>query len=184
MRAITGESVRTWGITLLSVLLSLFVLYTCATGPFESIIQRAIFLAILICLGVLYYPLWGGTRMRPAGIVIDACMALVSIVACSYVIINYDMIMTTLPMATTLDIFMTAALSAVILEIARRAIGYIFPTIVVIILAYALFGEYVPGRMGHRGFHYGRNHWRRICQYNFCGGAAGMFVLPGCFHDH
>jgi len=152
MRAFSGESLRTWGITLLSVLLSLFVLYTCATGPFESIIQRAIFLEILICLGVLYYPLWGGTRMRPAGIAIDACMALVSIVACSYVIINYDMIMTTLPMATTLDIFMIAALSAVILEIARRAIGYIFPTIVVIILAYALLGEYVPGRLGHRGF--------------------------------
>ena len=92
MGAKTGGSLRAWGITLLSVLLSLFVLYTCATGPFESIIQRAIFLAILICLGVLYYPLWGDTRMRPAGIVIDACMVVVSIVACSYVIINYEMI--------------------------------------------------------------------------------------------
>ena len=152
MKAITGEGLRIRGITLLSVLLSLFVLYTCATGPFESIIQRAIFLAILICLGILYYPLWGGTRLRPVGIVLDACMAVMSIVACSYVIINYDMIMTTLPMATTLDIFLTAALSAVIVEIARRAIGYIFPAIVVIIMAYALLGEYVPGRLGHRGF--------------------------------
>jgi len=152
MSAATKTSLRERGITLLSALLSLFVLYTCATGPFESIIQRAIFLAILICLGVLYYPLWDKTGWRPAGMVIDACMVLASIAACSYVIYNYDMIMTTLPMAKPRDIAMIAALSFVILEIARRAIGYIFPTIVVVILAYALFGEFVPGRLGHRGF--------------------------------
>ncbi len=146
------EGLRHKGIALLSVLLSLFVLYTCGTGPFEGIIQRAIFLAILICLGVLYYPLWGDTRWRKAGIFIDLCMVLVSLAACTYVIVNYETIMTTLPMAQSYDIFMTAALSLVVLEIARRAIGYIFPTIVVIILVYALFGEYVPGRLGHRGF--------------------------------
>jgi TRAP transporter 4TM/12TM fusion protein len=152
MSAATKASLRQRGITLLSALLSLFVLYTCATGPFESIIQRAIFLAILICLGVLYYPLWDKTRWRPAGMIIDACMVLASLAACVYVIYNYDMIMTTLPMAKPRDIAMIAALSFVILEIARRAIGYIFPTIVVVILAYALLGEYVPGRLGHRGF--------------------------------
>jgi TRAP transporter 4TM/12TM fusion protein len=152
MSASTKASLRQRGITLLSALLSFFVLYTCATGPFESIIQRAIFLAILICLGVLYYPLWDKTRWRPAGIAIDAGMVLASLTACSYVIYNYDLIMTTLPMAKTRDIVMTALLCFVILEIARRAIGYIFPTIVVVILAYALFGQYIPGRLGHRGF--------------------------------
>lgn len=152
MSAIPHENLRQRGITVLSALLSLFILYTCATGPFESIIQRAIFLAILICLGVLYYPLWEKTSLRPAGRVIDACMVLASLTACVYVIVNYDKIMTTLPMAKTHDLLMTFALSFVVLEIARRAIGYIFPTIVLIILAYALFGEYIPGRLGHRGF--------------------------------
>ncbi len=146
------QNLRQPSITLLSAVLSLFILYTCATGPFESIIQRAIFLAILICIGVLYYPLWEGKKLRPVGVVIDAGMVLVSLIACAYVIVNYDMIMTTLPMAQHRDIAMTVALSIVILEIARRAIGYVFPTIVVIILAYALLGEYIPGRLGHRGF--------------------------------
>jgi TRAP transporter 4TM/12TM fusion protein len=152
MSASKRVDLRQQGITILSALLSLFILYTCATGPFESIIQRAVFLAILICLGVLYYPLGDTSKWRPLGAVIDACMVLASLVACIYVIVNYDMIMTTLPMATTRDILMTAALSFVILEIARRAIGYVFPTIVMVILAYALFGQYVPGRLGHRGF--------------------------------
>ncbi len=97
------HNLRQRGITLLSAILSLFILYTCATGPFESIIQRAIFLAILICLGVLYYPLWEGkTRWRPAG---DgrstpgwpSCRLPLASMS-SY---NYDLIMTTLPMAKT-----------------------------------------------------------------------------------
>jgi TRAP transporter 4TM/12TM fusion protein len=152
MSVANPHNLRKRCITLLSAALSLFILYTCATGPFESIIQRAIFLGILICLGVLYYPLWEGGKLRPLGIAVDAVMVLMSLTACIYVIVNYDMIMTTLPMARPRDIVMTAALSLVILEIARRAIGYVFPAIVILILAYALLGQYIPGRLGHRGF--------------------------------
>ena len=152
MSVANPHNLRKRCITLLSAALSLFILYTCATGPFESIIQRAIFLGILICLGVLYYPLWEGGKLRPLGIAVDAVMVLMSLTACIYVIVNYDMIMTTLPMARSRDIVMTAALSLVILEIARRAIGYVFPAIVILILAYALLGQYIPGRLGHRGF--------------------------------
>jgi len=136
----------------LSILLVAFVLYTCGTGPFESIIHRAVFVAILSVLGVFMYPLWSGSRLRPLGIVIDAAMALIAVAACTYVVINYELIMGTLPMAQTHDIIMTACLVAIILEISRRAIGLIFPLIVVVIILYALFGEYVPGRLGHRGF--------------------------------
>jgi TRAP transporter 4TM/12TM fusion protein len=152
MSAGNPHNLRQQGISLLSAVLSVFILYTCAAGPFESIIQRAIFLAILICLGVLYYPLWDGKKLRSLGIVIDISMVLMSLAACAYVIVNYDKIMTTLPMAKPHDIAMTTALSLVILEIARRAIGYVFPTIVLLILSYALLGEYIPGRLGHRGF--------------------------------
>lgn len=146
---------RQRGINALSIFLFLFVLYTCATGPFESIIHRAIFVAILIVLGLFVYPLWSGNRLRPLGIVIDACMGAVAVISCVYVIANYELIMGslgTLPMAETRDILMTAALVVIILEISRRAIGLIFPTIVFVILIYALFGEHIPGSLGHRGF--------------------------------
>lgn len=152
MNATVKVSLQSRGISILSVLLGLFVLYTCATGPFESIIQRVIFLAILVCLGVLSYPLGAGTRWRPLGIALDLCMALAAVVSSAYIIINYDKIMTSLPTAKAHDIMMTAALVVIVLEIARRAIGYIFPAIVLLILTYALLGQYVPGRLGHRGF--------------------------------
>lgn len=150
-----GWGWRNKGTNVISILLVLFILYTSATGPFEGIIHRAVFVAILGVLGVFVYPLWSGSRLRPAGIVIDACMAAFTVFACGYVIVNYEMIMGSLgslPMANTKDIVMTAGLVVVILEISRRAIGLIFPLIVVTILCYALFGEYIPGRLGHRGF--------------------------------
>lgn len=147
-----GLEWRKRGINALSILLVAFVLYTCATGPFESIIHRAIFVAILVVLGVFMYPLWSESRLRPLGIVVDASMALAAVVSCSYVIVNYELIMGSLPTAQTRDILMTACLVIIILEISRRAIGLIFPLIVVMIIVYTLFGEYVPGRLGHRGF--------------------------------
>ncbi len=146
---------RQRGINALSIMLFIFVLYTCATGPFESIIHRAIFIAILIVLGLFMYPLWSGSRLRPLGIVIDVCMGVIAVISCGYVIANYELIMGSLgnlPLAETRDILMTACLVITILELSRRAIGMIFPTIVVVIIAYALFGEYIPGRLGHRGF--------------------------------
>ncbi len=150
----TNESgpLRLRAITLMSVILSLFVLYTCATGPFESIIQRAVFLGMLICIGVLTYPLWPDSRLRPVGILIDSMMVAASLFTCGYVVVNYDMIMTTLPMARTCHVLMITALSLSVLEIARRAIGYVFPVIVIVIVAYALFGNHIPGSLGHRGF--------------------------------
>jgi TRAP transporter 4TM/12TM fusion protein len=155
MGDIQGRGWRQKGINALSILLVSFVLYTSGTGPFEGIIHRSVFVAILAVLGLFLFPLWSGSRLRPLGIAIDACMAVVTVVSCGYVIANYELIMGSLgnlPMAETRDIFMTACLVAVILEISRRAIGLIFPLIVVAILVYALFGEYIPGRLGHRGF--------------------------------
>jgi TRAP transporter 4TM/12TM fusion protein len=147
-----GREWRQKGGNALSILLVAFVLYTCATGPFESIIHRAIFVAILVVLGVFIYPLCSGSRLRPLGIAIDATMAVTAVVSCGYVVANYELIMGTLPMAQTRDIVMTACLVVIVLEISRRAIGLIFPMIVVAIILYALFGEYIPGRLGHRGF--------------------------------
>ena len=73
---------RQRGINALSILLFLFVLYTCATGPFEGIIHRAIFVAILVVLGLFSYPLWSESRLRPLGILIDACMGVVAVISC------------------------------------------------------------------------------------------------------
>ncbi len=50
----------------LALLLGGLILYTSATGPFESLIQRSIFLALVILLGLAVYP-WGGHPLAARG---------------------------------------------------------------------------------------------------------------------
>ena len=136
----------------LAILVGAFVFYTAATGPFEGLIQRALFLALVCCLGFALYPLGAGTRWRPAGLALDLALSAVVLAACGYVVWNYDAIMTTLPWATTLDMVLTAGLVLAVLELGRRTVGLIFPVLVLLGLGYALFGNHLPGPLRHRGF--------------------------------
>jgi TRAP-type uncharacterized transport system fused permease subunit len=116
----------------LAILVGAFVFYTAATGPFEGLIQRALFLALVCCLGFALYPLGAGTRWRPAGLALDLALSAVVLAACGYVVWNYDAIMTTLPWATTLDMVLTAGLVLAVLELGRRTVGLIFPVLVLL----------------------------------------------------
>src|SRR3546814_16351623 len=87
------------------------------------------------------FPLGAGKRWRPFGLAIDLAAAAISVAACVYVITHYDEIMNDLPTATTLDIVLTAGLVLSILEVSRRAIGAIFPTIALAAIASAPIGR-------------------------------------------
>lgn len=136
----------------LAILVGLFVLYTAATGPFEGLIQRALFLALVTCLGFALFPLGAGKSWRPVGVVIDLGLSALALAACGYVVVNYETIMTTLPWATPLDMALTVGLVLAVLELGRRTVGLIFPVLVVVGLAYALLGDHLPGPLRHRGF--------------------------------
>ena len=136
----------------LGLVLGGFVFYTAATGPFEGLIQRALFLALVVCLGLALHPLGAGTRWRRVGLGIDLALAAVTLVACGYVVVEYERIMTSLPWATTLDMALTVGLVVTVLELGRRTVGIIFPVLVLLGLGYALFGDRLPGALGHRGF--------------------------------
>ncbi|WP_111415095.1 TRAP transporter permease [Billgrantia lactosivorans] len=136
----------------LALTLGAFILYTSATGAFESLVQRGIFLALVLVLGLVIYPLGGGRRWRPLGLAVDLVLAAGVVTACGYVVVNYERILVELPWATFQDLLMTGVLLVAILEISRRAIGVMFPLLVVAGLAYAYFGSAIPGALGHRGF--------------------------------
>ncbi|MFC3282134.1 TRAP transporter permease [Litchfieldella rifensis] len=136
----------------LALALGGLILYTSATGPFDSLVQRAVFLALVILLGLTVYPLGAGKRWRPLGIAVDLTLAVGVVLACGYVAMNHERILVELPWATPRDMLLTGVLLVTILELSRRAIGMIFPLLVVAGLAYAHFGAAIPGPLGHRGF--------------------------------
>lgn len=143
---------RLKSLMLVALVLGGFILYTSATGPFESLVHRSVFLALVIGLGLLTFPLGAGKRWRPVGVIIDIFLAAGAIGACGYVTLHADEILSTLPWATTRDMLMASVLVVAILEVARRAIGWVFPLMVLMGLAYALFGNYLEGSLSHRGF--------------------------------
>ena len=146
------EKLREHGAVAIAVALSLFVLYTSAFGVLEPLVQRTTFLALVITLGFLHFPLGAGKSWRPLGAVCDLVLWLVAVGTCVRIASQADIIMTTLPTAELPEILMAFGLVFVILELSRRAIGLIFPVMIVIGLLYALFGNHIPGALGHRGF--------------------------------
>jgi len=103
-------------------------------------------------LGLLTYPLGVNKNWWRLGVLVDMCLATVASAGCIYVTINGDKIMNGLPEAGSKEIFLILGLIAIILELSRRSIGYIFPCMVLVSLLYAYFGKYIPGQFGHRGF--------------------------------
>ena len=132
---------RAWATKSIAVLLGLFILYTSAFGAFESLVQRAIFLALVVVLGLLMFPLGRDRPWRPLGVAVDAILGAFTLAACGYVIVNYDEIMSSLPMATRYDIALTVGVVVAVLDVSRRAIGGIFPAIALVGILYALFGQ-------------------------------------------
>ena len=87
----------------LAILVGGFVFYTAATGPFEGLIQRAIFLALVTTLGFALYPLGASKTWRPIGLAVDLTVMAITISACGFVVWNYKEDSATLPWAASLD---------------------------------------------------------------------------------
>ncbi|MEM7644913.1 MAG: TRAP transporter fused permease subunit [Pseudomonadota bacterium] len=136
----------------LSLIIGVFVFYTSFAGAFETLIQRAIFVALIVCMGVMLFPTGQDRRWRPLGVALDLAMAAWVIGSAAYVIWNFEEIMTSLPFAEPLDAWLGFGTLLVILELARRSASLVFPIIVGGMVAYAFFGDAIPGSFGHRGF--------------------------------
>ncbi len=146
------DTLRTRAIAFISLVIGLFVFYTSFLGAFETLIQRAIFVGMITIMGVLLFPLGEGKRWRLIGAALDGAMALFVLGSVAYIIANFERIMVELPFAETLDMVLGFGTLLVILELARRSASLIFPIIVGGMVAYAFFGDAIPGAFGHRGF--------------------------------
>ncbi|PHQ69944.1 MAG: C4-dicarboxylate ABC transporter permease [Sneathiella sp.] len=137
---------------IVATFLGAFILYTSATGPFVLLVHRSVFLALVILLGIIVYPLFKESKLRPLGIVIDCAIAVLAVTACLRVALDQDHIMMDYPIAEMWDIILSWGLVASILELCRRTVGWVFTSIVIAGILYAMFGEYAPGSFEHRGF--------------------------------
>lgn len=130
--------------------------FTFLTMP--SILFYAWHLLIGAVLILLYYPLGKNKQLNQSvqfGVyIIDWLLIVLIIVASAYVILNYNQYVGDMQnnKLTTEIIVLGGVMLLVVLEIARRVLGNILPLIAIVCIMYALFGNYIPGLFGHRGY--------------------------------
>lgn len=146
---------RFWqtAVTVLSAALVIFQIYTAGFGALQDIQQRSIHLFFVLTLCFILKPF---SKKHPREEKVpwyDILLVLLSACCTLYVFINYPrFIWDPLQWLSPVDMILAVVMVVLILEASRRAIGLTFPIMAVVLLAYAYFGEYIPGTLGHQQF--------------------------------
>ncbi|MCR9256496.1 MAG: TRAP transporter fused permease subunit [Alphaproteobacteria bacterium] len=135
---------RIW--VLLGLVVVVFHLGLIFVGLVPNLVARPLHLALALPF-VLILP--ATTR---AGRLSGALLAAAGIGACLWIAWNRDALSDQYGyLETDFQIALAAVLILVVLEAARRSIGWPLPSVAAAALLYGLFGQHVPGEFGHSG---------------------------------
>ena len=139
-----------WVVALLAISFSLFQLYTAMFGVLDAHLQRAVHLAFAMSLVFLLYPSrksWSREHLHW----IDAVLAVVATALPPYILFFYKDLVLRAGRATPTDIVVGALGVLMVLEAARRVVGWPIVIVAVVFLGYAFAGPHIPGVFSHRG---------------------------------
>jgi len=145
-----------WLVGALALTYVLFHVVTAGLGTLPNFQQRAVHLGGALFFAFLLYQ--GRTRYpRLQLYVLDIPLALASLVLLGYVFVNYETIVTSNWYTNEpLEKAFGLALFLIVLEAVRRILGWMFVILILTFCAYAYFGPYFPGDLGHRGLSFER----------------------------
>ena len=138
-------------VAFICIAMSLFHLYTAGFGVLEAIKQRNIHLTFCLVLSFLLYPS-GPKGSSNRTTLWDWILVSLSVVVGVYLMVIYDDLANRGGVTEPMDIYMGGLLCLLVLEAARRATGKELPIMALCFVAYALFGDLIPGQFGHRGY--------------------------------
>jgi TRAP transporter 4TM/12TM fusion protein len=150
-RTLSGFAARL--VPALLVALSVFHYYTAGFGILTEHWHKAIHLAAVLGLIFLMFP--AGPRIPgPAfgGVPwYDWILAAVMVSACLYLPLVFDDLTFRIGSPNTNDVIMGTLMLVLTLETARRSMGWALPIIVLICVAYGLWGNHLSGVLAHPG---------------------------------
>ncbi|HHY92120.1 MAG TPA: TRAP transporter permease, partial [Firmicutes bacterium] len=158
-------------ISLIAISASLFHLYTAQFGLFFALTQRDIhwmFMSVMIFL--LYPATKNAARDRLPWY--DALLDAVAVAGGLYILIDMENIVGRAGAPTRLDVILGFLMVLIVLEAARRTIGWALPVVAIAALVYAYFGRYMPGLLAHKGY-----SLQRIFPYQFLT-TEGIYGVP------
>jgi TRAP transporter 4TM/12TM fusion protein len=132
-----------------AILFSSFQIITAAFSPISSQVVRAIHVGfVLLMVFALYPPKFGERRLVAAGWI----AGLIGFVFSFYHwIFEADLTQRAGEMIAS-DMVIGIVTLVLVFEAARRVMGWALPAICATFLAYAMFGQYLPGALAHRGY--------------------------------
>lgn len=142
-------------VTVLSIGLVAFQLYTTAFGVFSDLIQRSIHMGFVLSLCFILKPLKKSMTDNPNGKIpfYDVFFSLIAIASTVFICIySSEITWDPLKWYGPLDVVFAVALTIMIIEAARRTVGWTFPIMICLFLLYAYYGEIFPGIWGHKRF--------------------------------
>jgi len=131
----------------IAVLLSLYFLYTTIYGINSPLQHRAIFLVLILTIAFLELPI--SSKSGKKFLCLDLILVALSILSLSYVIFDYMEIPFRVGAPNRTDIIYGVLTIILILEFARRQIGFQIVLLPLISLVYMLWGDLIPGNLGH-----------------------------------
>ncbi len=139
-----------WIVSIIAISFSLFQVYTGMFGVFDDHIQRAIHLSFAMALVFILYPSrksWPRDSMHP----VDAVLAVIAAAMPLYVVLFYQQLVYRSGLPTTMDMVIGILGVLLVLEAARRVVGWPIVIVASVFLAYAFAGSSIPGAFAHRG---------------------------------
>ena len=137
-------------INAICIVFCIFQVYTAAFGVLDAQLQRAVHLAFGFALVFLLYPMrasWSRKEMNW----IDVGFAVLGVAVTMYIVVFYHDLVLRAGMNNETDYIIALIGTLLVIEGARRVVGWPMITIAILFVLYALFGRMFPGIMAHRG---------------------------------
>ncbi|GAI84572.1 unnamed protein product [marine sediment metagenome] len=116
--------------------------------PFDAWSIRLIHLSLAMAIAFLSFPMLKKGKIR----IPDFLLAILGLAVGAYIIIFMDEIIARFAYPTTTDLVMGALCIVLVLEFTRRVVGLPIVIIAIVFFLYALFGQYLPGALTHKGY--------------------------------
>ncbi|MCM3086533.1 TRAP transporter permease [Bhargavaea ginsengi] len=164
-----------WIVTFLGVSLTVFHLYTAYFGMLPSQKQGAVHLGTALGIIFLLFPAKAGLQKKQQGVPwYDVILAFTAMYVTYHKIFFFDSILQSrISGYSTPDVIISVAGILLVLEATRRTVGLPIVIVASVMIAYAVFGKYVPTQiLSHAGFSFERtatNLWYR---------ESGVFGTP------
>ncbi|TQS73274.1 TRAP transporter fused permease subunit [Rhodobacteraceae bacterium] len=123
--------------------------------PQQPLFERPVHLAFALVLLFLYKPLTTQALPRWARFSMDGALICASVAVLGYYLTGFERLTTRMENVSpifSMDIFFGALFVFLLLEGSRRAVGWVLVWVLLAFIAYAFFGNMLPGWLNFRGF--------------------------------